>query len=376
MKVLFNIGPAVQRHGGLGRYAEELAGALLALNTGDDLRLFYNDPSRRSPSPPLDGLPRQVLGWSNKFWRMSALISCYAHISMDSLLGEADVFHATDHLLPRLRRMRSVFTLHDLAFLRVPETHLPLNRWFLKLMMPFFLRQADEIISVSEYTKRDAVTFYGLDESKVQVIPEGVNPRFVPVRDPQRLAEARQRYGLPEKFILFVSTIEPRKNLVTLWEAYRALRSEGRTEGLVVVGQKGWLYQETMLRLREVGLEEQVVFPGYVAEEDLPVLYSLADCFAFPSLFEGFGLTPLEAMASGCPVVCSNSSSLPEVCGDATILVAPMDVAGLVSSLRRVLNEPDLQAELRNKGIRQAARFTWESAAMRTLEVYKRTMSC
>lgn len=376
VRILIDLSSAVQGHGGLGRYAEELTRALVALGSGDDLQIFYNDPLRRLPSPPLDVLPRKVLGWSNKPWRLTALFSKYTHVSLDRLLGEADVFHATDHLLPRLSRTRSVFTLHDLAFLRVPEAHLPLNRWFLKLMMPFFLRQADQIIAVSEFSKRDALAYYGLDESKFLVIPEGVSPGFRPVQDPVRLAEVRYRYGLPDRFILFVSTIEPRKNLNTLWEAYRTLRAEGRTEGLVVVGKKGWLYEDTMLRLREAGLEQEVTFPGYVAEADLPAVYGLADCFAFPSLFEGFGLTPLEAMASGCPVVCSNSSSLPEVCGDAAILVAPKDVQGLASSLRRVLNEPDLRAELRNKGIRQAARFTWESTAKRTLEVYKRAMSC
>ncbi len=376
MRVLMDLTSAVQGHGGLGRYADELTRALIALDRGVDLRIFYNDPLGRLPSPPVDALPRKVLGWSNKTWRLTALFSKYTHVSMDRLLGKADVFHATDHLLPRLSRTRSVFTLHDLAFLRVPEAHLPLNRWFLKLMMPFFLGQADAIIAVSEFTKRDALAYYALDESKFQVIPEGVSTDFRPVLDPLRLAGVRRRYGLPDRFILFVSTIEPRKNLSTLWAAYRALRSEGRTEGLVVAGRKGWLYEDTMVRLREAGLEDEVIFLGHVAEEDLPAVYTLADCFAFPSLFEGFGLTPLEAMASGCPVVCSNSSSLPEVCGDAAILVAPHDVAALASALRRVLSEPALQADLKRKGIRQAALFTWESAAKKTLEVYRRAMSC
>jgi glycosyltransferase involved in cell wall biosynthesis len=371
MRIVLDLTPTVQHHAGLGRYAEELARALVALKSGDEVRLFYTDPRGRTPAPPLDTLPRQAMRCPNKPWRLSVLLSSYTHIPMDPILGGGDIFHATDHLLPSLHRTRSVFTLHDLAFLTYPETHLPLNRWFLRLMMPRFLRRASSVICVSHHTKEEAVCFYGLDESKVQVIHEGVNPRFQPVQNPETLAAVRSRYGLPERFILFVSTIEPRKNLVTLWEAYRLLRSEGRPERLVVVGRQGWLYQATLLRLRELGLEGQVLFLGYVADEDLPALYSLATCFAFPSLYEGFGLPPLEAMASGCPVVCSNAASLPEICGEAALLVPPTDVAALTSALRRVLDDQALRGHLRDLGLRQAARFTWQGAAQRTLEVYR-----
>lgn len=371
MKITIDFTPAVQQHAGLGRYAEELTRALVALSSGDEIGLFYTDPKGRKPPHSLDMLPQKAIRWSNKPWRMAALLSAYAHFSMDFLVGGGDVFHATDHLLPRLTRTSSVFTLHDLAFVRYPETHLPLNRWFLRLMMPFFLRQADAIISVSEYTKLDAMRYYNLDSQSINVIPEGVDPRFQPVEDPARLAEVRTRYSLPDKFILFVSTIEPRKNLVVLWQAYKALLSEGRNEGLVVVGKKGWLYQETMQRLQQMGLEDRVLFPGFVRDEDLPAIYSLAQCFCFPSLFEGFGLTPLEAMASGCPVVCSDSSSLPEVCGDATLLVPPTDVSAMTGALRRLLDDPELRSDLRGRGLLRAGAFTWQKAAQQTLGVYR-----
>lgn len=371
MRIRIDLTPAVQQHAGLGRYAEELTHALIGLRSGDEFGVFYVDPLGRVPAPPLDGLPSKALRWSNKPWRMRTLLSSYARVPMDSLLGDGDVFHATDHLLPHLGRMRSVFTLHDLIPLKHPEIHLPLNRWYSRLTIPLFLRRADAIICVSQDTKNDAVRFFGLDRSRIWVIPEGVNPRFQPVRDPAVLAGVRARYNLPKRFVLNVGTIEPRKNLISLWEAYRALRTEGNAEKLVVVGKKGWLYQETFVRLRELGLEGEVIFPGYVPDEDLPALYTLAECFTFPSLSEGFGLPPLEAMACGCPVVCSNSSSLPEVCGDAAILVPPTDVANLTAALRRVIREPALQGELRVRGLKQAARFTWQSTARRTLEVYR-----
>lgn len=371
MRVCLDLSPAVQDHAGLGRYSEELARALLELHDGCEVRIFYTDSRGRKPAPPLDALPHKSMRWPNKPWRMSALVCSYTHFPMDSLAGDADVFHATDHLLPHLRRIPSVFTLHDLIPLERPAAHLPLNRWYLQLMLPRFLRRADAIICVSQHTKNDAVRFFQGIESKIHVIPEGVNSSFRPVQDPEALAEVRARYDLPERFILFVGTIEPRKNLETLWEAYRALRSEGRTEKLVVVGRKGWLYQPTLARLRDLGLEDEVLFSGYVSNSDLPAIYALAKCFVFPSLYEGFGLPPLEAMACGCPVVCSNSSSLPEVCGDAAILIPPTDASALTSALRRLLEDAALRDDLRTRGLQQAARFTWEEAARKTLEVYR-----
>lgn len=371
MNIYLDFTPAIQNHAGVGRYTEQLARALVGLHSGDQLSLFYTDALGRSPAPPLDALPRRSLRLSNKLWRLRVLLSSYANIPMDSLFGDTDVFHATDHLLPTLRRMRSVFTLYDLSFLTYPETHLPLNRWFLRLMMPRFLRFADAIICISQHTRADAVRFYGVDDSKTSVIPLGVDTRFCLAQDLVTLGAVRARYNLPGHFILFASTIEPRKNLVTLLEAYKVLRAEGRNEKLVVVGRKGWRYEATFMRLRELGLENQVVFLGSVPDEDLPAIYSAADVFVYPSLYEGFGLPPLEAMASGCPVICSNTSSLPEVCGDAALLIPPTDVSALASALQRVLDEPVLREDLRARGLRQSAKFSWEVTAKKTLDVYR-----
>lgn len=370
MRVRLDLTPTVQRHAGVGRYAEELARALLRLESEVDVCLFYTDRLGRHPADPLCTLPGKSVRWDNKPWRLSALLSQYTWVPMDSLVGDADIFHATDHLLPRLRSMRSVFTLHDLSFLTCPETHLPANRWFLRIAVPVFVRRADAVICISEHTRRDAVQHYGLDETKVFVVPEGVDDRFRPVSDEQ-VAAIRARYSLPEDYILFVGTIEPRKNLIALLEAFRALRSEGREERLVIVGRKGWLHGATFARVRELGLEGEVQFPGYVADEDLPALYRAASVFAFPSLYEGFGLPPLEAMSCGTPVVCSDSSSLPEVCGDAAILVAPRDIRGLTGALRRVLDDTALQRDLRERGVRQAAKFSWRHAATSTVSIYR-----
>jgi len=205
-----------------------------------------------------------------------------------------------------------------------------------------------------------------------------VDARFQPITDPDTLARVRNRYGLPERFILYVGTIEPRKNLTTLLEAYAALTSRVSNLQypisnihLVIAGRKGWLYEGFFRRLRELGLEREVVFPGFVPDEDLPALYSAAELFVFPSLYEGFGLPPLEAMACGTPVITSNSSSLPEVVGEVGIMVEPRDVRALAEAMELVLTDEGKRREMREKGLRQAARFSWKRTAQETLEVYR-----
>jgi glycosyltransferase involved in cell wall biosynthesis len=238
--------------------------------------------------------------------------------------------------------------------------------------MPRFLRAADVIIAVSECTRRDAVRLYGIDQAKIRVVYEGVNPRFRPLDDREQLEALRHRYALPARFLLYVGTIEPRKNLPALFEAFKQIGLPGVK--LVIVGKKGWLYDETFARLQALGLEREVVFTGFVPDDDLPGLYTLAEAFVFPSLYEGFGLPVLEAMACGTPVITGNVSSLPEVMGDAGILVAPGDVGGLVTALKRVLTDSHLRAQMSAKGLAQARKFTWEKAAQETLAVYRRVM--
>ncbi len=374
MRVCLDVSPAVHRRAGLGRYAQELSAALLEVDAENEYLIFFNRPRSARVEPPLHSLRRLTVAWSNKPWRMSALLAHFAGLSQDRLFPGVDLFHATDHLLPRFSRVRSVFTLHDLAFRLYPETHTALNRWFLNVMMPRFLQAADAVIAVSEHTKRDALRAYNLDEAKVRVIYEGVNPRFRPA-PPEAVAVIRRKYGLPERFILSVGTIEPRKNLETALAAYRALKEGGAAHKLVIVGKKGWLYRGFFRRLREEGLEGEVVFPGFVPDDDLPALYGGADLFLFPSLYEGFGLPPLEAMACGAPVVCSDVSSLPEVVGDAALLVPPLEVRAWAEALRRLLGDADLRADLQARGLARAREFSWARAARATVEVYQQVMA-
>jgi glycosyltransferase involved in cell wall biosynthesis len=374
MRICVNASPAVHHIAGLGRYTQELMAALMAVDHENEYVAFYNRPAEAQVDPPLDRLPHLTTNLPTKPWRLSALLAHLTRFPQDRLFPGVDLFHATDHLLPRLARVKSVFTLQDLTFLVCPQTNQPLNRWFRTLMIPRFLQAADAVIAASQCTKKDAVRLCGLDEAKIKVIYHGVSQRFGPV-GPEAMSAVRQRYGLPGRFILSVGTIEPRKNLTSVLEAYHALRTGGAQLKLVIVGKKGWLYGGFFRRLRQLGLEDEVILTGFAPDEDLPALYSAADLFVYPSLYEGFGMPVLEAMACGAPVVTSSTSSLPEVAGEAALLVDPTSVQELVTAMRSVLESKEVRDELRAKGLKQAGKFSWEETARETLAVYESVLA-
>lgn len=371
MHVCLDVSPTAQKHAGLGRYAGEIARALAEHPNQINLSLFYNDDGQAELPDYLRSLPRRTVKLGNKPWRMGVLLSHLSRWPLDRVFGAVDIFHATNHLLAHFKQARTVYTLHDLIFLRYPEYHLPYNRWYLTFSMPRYLRAADVIIAPSEWTKQDALHYYGLPESKIKVIYEAAAPAFRPLSDPVRLAQIRQKYQLPSQFILHVATIEPRKNLSRLLDVFQTLLADWPDLKLVLVGKKGWLYESFFQKLQAMGLQERVIFPGYVDEADLPGFYQLAELFVFPSLYEGFGLGPLEAMACGAPVISSNSSSLPEVVGEAGLLLDPTDTAAWGQALRRVLSDPDLRRDLSQRGLIQAQKFSWQKAGAELAEVYR-----
>jgi glycosyltransferase involved in cell wall biosynthesis len=370
MHVCIDVSPTAQGHAGLGRYAGEIAHELAHQPDRLNLSLFYNRQGPVQLPDHLAHLPTKTVNLGNKPWRMAVWLSQLGRWPMDQTFGATDIFHATNHLLAHFKQARTVYTLHDLIFLRYPEYHLPYNRWYLTLTMPRYLRAADVIITPSEWTRQDALQHYHLPETKIKVIYEAAAPHFKPVTDAGALECVRQKYNLPSKFILHVATIEPRKNLSRLLEAFQTLLADWPDVKLVLVGKKGWLYEDFFQKLQASGLEPCVIFPGYVDEVDLPAFYQMAELFVFPSLYEGFGLGPLEAMACGTPVVSSNSSSLPEVIGDAGLLFEPTDTAAIAQALRRVLADETLRSELKQRSLRQAQKFSWAKAAEAHIAVY------
>lgn len=369
MTLCLDLSAAAHERAGLGRYAASLAHALLALGT--PFAGFINDPRENHLRPPLSELPMHTAHLARKRWRLRAAASYFGGPSLNQAFNGVTLFHATEHLLPKITHTRGVFTLHDVAYLLFPKYHLFQNRIYLSVMMPRFLARADAVICVSENTRRDALRFYRLNPDKVHVIPEGVEPHFRPDLPIERRAAVRAKYRLPERFILYVGTIEPRKNLATLLDAYAALRAQSPEIGLVVAGGKGWLYESFFERLHLLGLENVVTLTGYVPEADLPALINCAEVFAYPSVFEGFGLPPLEAMACGVPVICSNASSLPEVVGEGGVLLPPTETSAWKEALERLLADATLRADLRARGLIRARKFTWANAARQTLSVYQ-----
>ena len=374
MQVCLDLTPALHNTAGTGRYVRELAKAFVDLGHGDRLSFFCVDPEGGAGTGTPGSVPRKTIRCSKRGWSTAAALSSYLGIPMDRFVGEADVFHATWHLLPRLRTPATVMTLYDLSFALFPETHLRVLRWSSNALVPRFLRACDRIIAISESTKRDAVRLYGIPEDKIVVTHLAAEDRFRPA-DPDRVAEVRDRFGLPPRFLLYVGTIEPRKNLNVLLEALVRLKGQGREVPLVVAGRLGWLYDGFLAKIRSLGLENLVLLPGFVPDEDLPPLYTAAEAFVYPSVYEGFGIPVLEAMGCGTPVLCSDGSSLPEVAGDGGILLPSGDPAAWAEAITRLTESSALRSELRERGFRQASRFRWEETARRTWEVYRETRS-
>jgi glycosyltransferase involved in cell wall biosynthesis len=368
--IWLDISAAVHRRAGLGRYAENLARGLAPL-LPDDLALFCNREAGIEPLEGLEGLPCHSVALGYKPWRMAVWLGQLAHLGFNRLVPNASLFHATEHLLLPVRGIPTILTVHDLIFRHFPQYHKPLNRWYLNLTMPLYCRRATHIIAISEQTRRDLTSAYGIPAEKITVIHEAADSRFR-AQSPQAIAAARARYQLPEQYLLFVGTVEPRKNLIRLLSAFERLQADGLTDGLVIVGKRGWLYDDFFTALERSPSKAAVVFPGYVPDEDLPAIYAGAQALVMPSLYEGFGLPVLEAMACATPVACSDNSCLPEIAGDAALFFDPTSVDSIRDVIGRILDDPDLGADLRGRGLRHASQFSWERTAKETLEVYGR----
>lgn len=373
-KVLLDVGPAVHQSAGLAKYANRLATTLLANHSQElDITLFYNAHSQHQLPDSLRAAPHTTLAMGQYPWRLTVLASQLLRLNYSPLTTRhsppATLYHATEHLLPRLP-YPTVLTVHDLIFERYPQHHTLTNRLFLKVGMPLFVKAATAIIAVSQQTKRDLIELYQTPASKIHVIYEGIDETFRPASQDE-VVRVKTHYSPDRPYLLMVGTLEPRKNHAAAIRALARLKQQGFPHRLLVVGGQGWLFEPIRQVVERLGLNNDVIFTGYIPLADLPPLYSAADCVLLPSLYEGFGFPVLEAMACGAPVVCSNASSLPEVAGNAALLVDPEDDAALAAKIQRILSEPGLAEQMRGQGLQQAAKFTWERCAAETLEVYR-----
>lgn len=354
----------------------ELCAAIAQLDRRTDYRLFVSGAQRgKLPTPPGPNFSWRPTPISPRSW---ARIWHRARVPypIESITGRVALLHATDFTLPpTLPGTRTLLTVHDLSFVRVPETASPSLKAYLDSVVPRSVRRADHVLADSEATRDDLVALYGTPRDKITVLWSGVDARFAPVTDVEALRVTRARYNLPDApFLLSVGTVQPRKNYTRLIEALARLRADIPALSLVIVGGRGWLEDPIFATLDQFGLRDSVIFTGFADDSDLPALYTLAHVVALPSLYEGFGLPVLEAMACGTPVVTSNVSSLPEVAGDAALLVDPTDVDALTNALHRLVTEDGLRSTLRDRGLTRAATFTWERAARQLLGVYSQML--
>jgi glycosyltransferase involved in cell wall biosynthesis len=289
----------------------------------------------------------------------------------------ADLFHAPHYVLPPLTPCRSVVTIHDCIHLRFPQ-YLPsrISYAYARGALWAATRQADRVLTVSEASKSDILRYFRIPEQKIDVIPNAIDERFNEPPSAEQIERVKERYQLNDPFVLYAGNIKPHKNLERLIEAFHVFRRPGFEDvRLLIIGDEISKYATLRRAVHRLKLHKHVRFFGFVPDQTLAVLYRLAAVFVFPSLYEGFGLPPLEAMASGAPVITSNVSSLPEVVGDAAVLVDPYDPESIADAMRRVLSDEALRVDLRERGFVRARHFSWDVSVRRVHEIYQAVLA-
>lgn len=376
-RIGFDITAALTQGGGIGRYTREIIHALLAEDQTNHYHLFSARPPATLPVP--DAFPTGA----NVYYRPAPLSERWLYrlwyrfrlpLPVQLFTGPLDLYHSPDFVLPPVAgHIPTILTVHDLSFIHYPEVFPPKLVAYLNRVVPWSIARATHVLADSVATYHDLHQIWNVPEQKMSVLYSGVHPRFRFVADETIRKMVLTRYGLGDTpYILAVGTIQPRKNYSLLVRAFLNIANE-IPHKLVIVGGKGWLYEGLLAEVSNVGDRQRIHFPGFVSDADLPALYSAADLFVFPSLYEGFGLPLLEAMACGVPVISSNTSSLPEVVdpeGAAAILLSPHDELAWSNAMREVLNDVNKRQQMISAGFRRAAEFSWQTAAQNLLTLY------
>lgn len=286
-----------------------------------------------------------------------------------------DLLHSLHYTMPVAYPGRTVVTFHDMTFFLYPHHHTLPKRFFFRFFIRLSARKAVALIADSESTRQDTIRLVGVSPGKIFTAPLGVTQEFRQIPDKTIHQQVRQKYQLPEHFMLFVGTIEPRKNLPILLQAYASVADQMQHHHLVVVGPKGWMVEAISRQTGQLSISDKVNFTGYVEQDDLPLIYNLADVFIYPSAYEGFGLPVLEAMACGTPVITSNVSSMPEIVGEAGVLIAPNNTHALAQAMVELINDPIARQRLSIKGQERAAAFSWKRTAEKTIAVYRHVLN-
>ncbi|MGB7622987.1 MAG: glycosyltransferase family 1 protein [Terriglobia bacterium] len=375
MRIGFDISHSLGRRTGLGSYALGLLKGLARLAT-DDQFLVYSFFYHRFPRgwrkvslPITPNVTLNLPGGPDFFLRHQL---AQDGLKAENLWGNVDIVHSNANVAPLLERSRLVFTLFDTTIYLFPELHTRANYNLVNRALHQAARHAAAIIAISEQSRRDFQRFLHVPDDRITVIYGAADERFHPEIPREEIERVKRAHGIDGDYILSVGTTEPRKNILRLVSAFRALEQRGLKHKLVIVGERGWLSDPLYEFVERERLKDRVLFTGYVNDQDLPPLYAGATVFAFPSLYEGFGLPVVEAMACGAPTITSNRSSLPEVAGDAALLVDPENEAEIQGALKRLLEDEPLRKELSKRAIEQSRKFSWEQSARETLKVYKK----
>ncbi len=379
MRVLVDGTPFLIEKTGIGHYTENLVTHLRKVAPELEINLFalsLRGGHRLKRTLAMEGVEKKGYNLPANFlyytwWPRTSLFPA------ETLAGDFDLFHATNYQAPALRRAKLVTTVHDINFVRFPEMQSKGIRRFIAAM-PRLLERSRVVLADSRFTAEELMEVYGLPEDGVRVVYPGLNPVFLREPDPEEVETALRAYCLQPPYIAYIGNLHPRKNLVTLVEAFARVRERGLAHRLAVIGGGGLgklnntEYRKLTLRVRDLGLEEAVVFTGYVPDQRLASLLRRAEMLVFPSIYEGFGLPPLEAMACGVPVITSRRSSLPEVVGDAALLLEdPLDAEEIAGCMERLLADGELRSRLVRAGRERAKMFDWEKTARKVAAVYQ-----
>lgn len=375
--IVIDYTPAIRQQAGIGRIIRGQVQALLAAEPPFALKLFVIGkvtPAEQALAPlPLQTTPlserNMVRLWHRLGLRWPRVESFTG--------GPIRLFHATDFVLAPNAAHRQVVTVHDLAFLFYPEAAMPSLQRYLNVVVPRSVLRADHLLADSQHTAHDLQAVWQIPSERITVVQGAVDhSHFRPISDPAQLDAVRARYGIgPRPFILGLSSLQPRKNFARLIEAFHQARQRAQLpHRLVIGGSKGWLYDEIFAKVQELQLTEDVLFPGFIADADLPALYSAADFFAYPSLYEGFGLPIIEALACGTPVLTANNSCLPEAGGPGAHYVDAQDVTSIAAGIIELATNRTRHTTLRQAGQHHAAQFTWQRSAGQLLAAYKKVL--
>lgn len=379
IRIGIDISRTVEETTGVGYYAKNLVHALAKIDPINDYLLygmFYSCYPKHWKQASIPKSPNFKLHQKNSLsWFVRRKWENWGKYK-EKLLGEIDLLHSTAFTMPLVPNLKVIVTVHDLSCFVYPQYHTEANYQFVTRNVHQAARHATFIIADSENTKRDILRFLHVPDERIEVIYLAAGDTFNEKCPPESIAQIKNKYRIDKPYLFAVGSIEPRKNLASALIAFKALLETRKIDyQFVIAGGKGWENESFYQLLKKLKIDDYLVFTGYVPEEDLPALYQGAEVFVYPSFYEGFGLPVLEAMASGTPVITSNTSSLPEVTGEAALLVNPADIFEIYEAMEALLTNPSLREELKGKGLEQSKKFSWEKTALETLKIYRKVFT-